>query len=144
MSDRESGSKLRPIWVIPLDDETKARALVEEKTEEYEKEMRQKCVRPPIGDQTQSGYRPERRIKDESDKELAALEKLNDKGENKESDVEKILVEDLKVVGATNLDKDSNSDDWKESIEGGTRLPLLKNPLPTGVACCLTRFTNPF
>ena len=60
-------------------------------------------------------------------------------GENQKT----ILVGDEKVVGRTNLDEDSSSGDWKESFEEmGPGLPILKDPLPTGVVCCLTRLSN--
>ena len=113
-------------------DEMKTRFQLEERAEEDEEKDRTK---KQSGSQSGST--------DESDKKLD-LERLDcKKVENEET----LLVEEEKVVGGRrNLDKESSSDaaeaEWTESFEQlGPNLPLLKDPLPTGVACCLTRFS---
>ena len=104
--------------MIPMN-EVKTRFQLEKRTEDEEEEK--------------SGHRPAEK--------KATDEKLDPErpGENQET----ILVGDEKVVGRTNLDEYSSSGDWKESFEEmGPGLPILKDPLPTGVACCLTRLSN--
>ena len=58
--------------------------------------------------------------------------------------MENILLEDDKVAGyKRDLDGNTGSSrEWKERfewLEASPSLPLLETPLPTGVACCLTR-----
>ena len=118
MSERAARARLRPIRVIPMN-EVKTRFQLEKRIGDEEEEK--------------SGHRlAEKRSTDENlDPERP--------GENQET----ILVGDEKVVGRRNLDEDSSSGDWKESFEEmGPGLPILKDPLPTGVACCLTRLSN--
>ena len=124
MSERAAGTRQRPIRVIPVD-ETETRFQLERRGEAEEEEDK----RPKI----QSGYR-QAAEKREAEEKLD-LERLDCKGENQETDE--------KVVGGTNLDEESSSENWKESFEQlGPGLPILKDPLPTGVACCLTRLPN--
>ena len=116
---------MRPIRVIPID-QTETRFRLERRVEAEEEKI-------------QPGYRPALAEKRETDKKLD-LERLDCKGDNRET----ILVEDEKLNGGTHLDEDSSSDDWKESFEQlGPGLPILNDPLPTGVAYCLTRFLLP-
>ena len=126
MSEGAAGTRLRPIRVIPLD-EKETRFQLEERDEDGEEEKRSKCFLP-LDDKTQSGYQPgEERRADVSEKDFHL------------ENVETTLVEDN--------DEESRTDYWKESFEvlgSGPKLPLLENPLPTGVACCLTRLSNPF
>ena len=83
----------------------------------FQLERRGECEEEEKRAKTQSGYR------------AVAEEKLD-------CNQETILIEDEKVVGGTNVDEDG----WKESFEQmGPGLPILKDPLPTGLACCLTR-----
>lgn len=106
--------------MIPID-ETETRFQLERRGKAEEEE------RPKI----QSGYRGAAEKREAEEK--LDLERLDCKGRNQETDE--------KVVGGTNLDEDSSSENWKESFEQlGPGLPILKDPLPTGVACCLTRF----
>ena len=122
MSERAAGTRQRPIRVIPVD-ETETRFQLERRGEAEEEEDK----KPKI----QSGYR--RAAEKREAEEKLDLERLDCKGENQETDE--------KVVGGTNLDEESSSENWKESFEQlGPGLPILKDPLPTGVACCLTRF----
>ena len=110
--------------MIPVD-ETETRFQLERRGEAEEEEDK----RPKI----QSGYR-QAAEKREAEEKLD-LERLDYKGKNQETDE--------KVVGGTNLDEDSSSENWKDSFEQmGPGLPILKDPLPTGVACCLTRLPN--
>merc|ERR1719264_2504324 len=116
MSERAAGTRLRPIRVIPID-EMETRFQLERRGGAEEQE------RPKI----QSGAAEKRATEEKLD-----LERLDCKGKNQETDE--------KVVGWTNLDEDSSSENWKENFEQlGPGLPILKDPLPTGVACCLTR-----
>ena len=103
--------------MIPID-EMETRFQLERRGEAEEEE------RPKI----QSGAAEKRATEEKLD-----LERLDCKGKHQETDE--------KVVGGTNLDEESSSENWKESFEQlGPGLPILKDPLPTGVACCLTRF----
>lgn len=125
----------------PLDDQEETPFQLEETEEDGEEEKIPKCVLLNLDDGTQSGCRPEKRMADLSEKDLH-VEKLDSKGDNQEPDVKTPLVED--VVGEK--DEESSTDELKESferLESSPKLPLLENPLPTGVACCLTRLKNP-
>ena len=125
--------------MIPLDEKETGFQLEERAQDEEEK--RQKSV---VDDKSLSGCRPLKTMVEKSNREFD-LERQDGKGDNREPKVETIVVEGEKVVGYK--DEDGRTDDWKERFEvlgSGPKLPLLENPLPTGVACCLTRLSNPF
>ena len=123
--------------MIPLDQKETGFQLEERAQDEEEK--RQKSV---VDDKSLSGCRPLKTMVEKSNREFD-LERQDGKGDNREPKVETIVVEGEKVVGYK--DEDGRTDDWKERFEvlgSGPKLPLLEDPLPTGVACCLTRLTN--
>ena len=137
MSEGAEGTRPGPIRVIPLD-EKETRFQLEERAED-EEEKRQKSV---VDDKSLSGCRPLKTMVEKSNREFD-LERQDGKGDNREPKVETIVLEGEKVVGYK--DEDSRTDGWKESFErldASPTMPLLEDPLPTGVACCLTRLTN--
>ena len=101
-------------------------------------------VQAPGSGQRSDEMKPEFQPEKKADDDEFELKRPKSKGGDHESKMENILLEDDKVAGyKRDLDGNTGSSrEWKERfewLEASPSLPLLETPLPTGVACCLTR-----